>query len=148
MGKVSSYLILLMAGIALSTISLVSPQYISDNNQFLKNFVNHEFLNILGVILAITLASVANIHLAFNRIEERFNKKNGLVKSRQNLKKAACWLIALFIIGGIIVIAKPVAISGDVSEALFNSASLVVLLWHVLILISLTELVFRIEPEI
>ncbi|MCR9235662.1 MAG: hypothetical protein NXI17_03235 [Alphaproteobacteria bacterium] len=147
MGRTLSYLILLVSAIALTVISLVKPLYLSDANVFLDGFVNHEFLNILGVILAITLASVANIHLAFNRIEERYGKPGGLAKSRENLRKASSWLIALFIMGAVLVIVKPVACASDVTEALFNSGALVVLIWHVLILISLTELVFRIEPE-
>ncbi len=148
MNRCTGYTILFVTMVSLIIISIVEPKYLSDKNEFLKNFVNHEFLNILGVILAITLASVANIHLAFNRIEEKYRKKGSLVKSRGNLKKATYWLIALFIIGGIVVIIKPVATSSDVSVAIFNSISLVILLWHVLILIVLTELVFCIEPEI
>lgn len=109
--------------------------------------MNHEFLNILGVILAITLASTANIHLDFNRIEERYGAPGALVKSRGNLKKAAYWLIGLFLAAIVLVVAKPVACNGETSQALFNAAALLILLWHVLVLVSLTQLVFRIEPE-
>lgn len=148
MNRMIGYLTLLFCALSMTVISVVEPQYLSDSNKFLKNFINHEFLNILGVILAITLASVANIHLAFNRIEERYNKKNALVKSRNNLKKSAYWLIVLFVVGAIIVFVKPIACVSQVSAALFNSAALVVLIWHILILVTLTELVFRIEPTI
>ena len=109
-------------------------------------FVNHEFLNVLGVILAITLASAAQIHLAFNRIEERMGQPGGLSKSRQNLRKAAYWLIGLFLAGIAIVVTKPIACCGPVGEGIFNSFALVILVWHVLILISITELVFAIPP--
>jgi len=147
MSKSLAYLTLLVAAATLVVISVAKPMYLSDANGFLRNFVNHEFLNVLGVFLAITLASVANIHLAFNRIEERHSKRNALVKSRQNLKKTAYWLISLFCVGGLVVIVKPVACTSEISVALFNSAAIIIVLWHVLILISLTELVFRIEPE-
>lgn len=147
MSKSIAYTIIFVTSVALVVLSVLKTNYLSDSNEFLKNFVNHEFLNILGVILAITLASVANVHLAFNRIEERYNKPNTLTKSRQNLKKAAYWLIGLFVAGALIVIIKPISCNTDISAALFNSGALVVLLWHILILISLTELVFRIEPE-
>lgn len=147
MSQILSHVVLFISAVAMIVISVISPQYISDSNKFLENFVNHELLNILGVILAITLASVANIHLAFNRIEERYGAPNALHRSRSNLRKAAYWLIGLFVSGAIIVVVKPVACSGPVSSALFNTAALVVLIWHILILMSLTELVFRIEPE-
>ncbi|KZB56822.1 hypothetical protein [Thalassospira xiamenensis] len=147
MSRLLGYLIIFMSGLAMTVVSVVRPEYLSDSNEFLRNFVNHEFLNILGVILAITLASVANIHLAFNRIEERYKTKNALTKSRHNLKKSAYWLIGLFVAGAVVVFIKPVACSSPVSIALFNSAALIILIWHILILVALTELVFRIEPS-
>jgi hypothetical protein len=56
-------------------VASTQPHWVDDSNPFLKNFVNHELLNLLGVILAITLASVVNIHFEFNKIEERTKKK-------------------------------------------------------------------------
>ncbi|KEQ05105.1 hypothetical protein [Pseudorhizobium pelagicum] len=147
MGRALSYTILFVSAVGLTVISVAEPSFLSDSNGFLKNFVNENILNMLGVILAITLASVANIHLAFNRIEERYEKPLGLAKSRTNLKKAAYWLIGIFVAGCIIVAVKPVAAVTEVGQAIFNSAALLMLIWHVLILISLTELVFKIGPE-
>lgn len=147
MGRGLSYTVLFVSAVGLTVISVVKPSFLSDANGFLKNFINENLLNMLGVILAITLASVANIHLAFNRIEERYEKPDGLTKSRTNLKKAAYWLIGIFVVGCIIVAVKPLAASTEVGQAIFNSAALLMLIWHVLILISLTELVFKIGPE-
>jgi hypothetical protein len=140
---------LIVSTAASIVISTVRPSALNDQNAFLRNFINHELINILGVILAITLASVANIHLAFNRIEERYNAPDALSKSRGNLKKAAYWLIGLFVAGIVIVVSKPMASdpSTPTLEALFNSAGLLVLLWQVLILVSLMQLVFMIKPE-
>ncbi len=148
MSKPLSYAILFISAVGLTVISVIEPSYLSDKNVFLKNFINENILNMLGVILAITLASVANVHLAFNRIEERYGVAGGLQKSRNNLKKAAYWLIGIFVAGCIIVAVKPIAAKTEVGEAIFNSAALMMLIWHVLILISLTELVFRIGPDI
>lgn len=147
MNRALSYTILFVSAVGLTVISVVKPSYLSDQNGFLKNFVNENILNVLGVILAITLASVANIHLAFNRIEERFTRPGALIKSRANLKKSAYWLIGIFVAGCIIITVKPLAAVTDVGEAMFNSAALLMLIWHVLILISLMELVFQIGPE-
>ena len=147
MSRTLAYLSILICTSALVVISICAPSHLSNQNAFLSDFVGPQFLSILGVILAITLASVANLHLAFNRIEEVHKKRGAFIKSRQNLKKAASWLIGLFIAGTAVVVVKPIAAHSDVSEALFNSASLIILLCHILILISLTELVFKIEPE-
>lgn len=148
MSKGLSYIILFVSAVGMTVVSVVEPGYLSDNNSFLKGFINENILNMLGVILAITLASVANIHLAFNRIEEKYERPGALAKSRQNLKKAAYWLIGIFIAGCLIVTVKPIAATTAVGQAIFNSAALEMLIWHVLILISLTELVFKIGPEV
>jgi len=146
MNRTIAYTSLLVLAAFLASVSICAPTAISDENAFLGSFVNHEFLNVLGVILAITLASVAGIHLEFNRIEERYEQVGALKKSRASLAKAAYWLIALFVIAVVIVVVKPIVASGDASQAFFNSAALVIFLWHILILISLTQLVFKIEP--
>jgi hypothetical protein len=134
---------------AATAIALVAarPDWISDANGFLKNFVNHEFLNVLGVTLAITLASAANIHLAFNKIEEDFDTPGGLARSRSDLKQNAFALISLFLGAVALVLIKPVAASVPVGEAVFNMAAIGILLWHVLLLLSLVQLVFAIPPQ-
>lgn len=138
-----------LAAFAAGSVALVAarPDWASDQNSFLKNFVTHEFLSLLGVILAITLASVANIHFEFNRIEERYQKR-ALVRSRQNLAKNTFWLIGLFCVAVALVSLKPIVSGGEVAEATFNLAAVMIVLWHVLILISLTQLAFAIDPDI
>lgn len=147
MSKTLFYLILVVFAATSIVLVAVRPDWVSDQNTFLRDFVNHEFLNLLGVILAITLASVANMHLEFNKIEERFQRA-GLSKSRQNIKKAAYWLIGLFVAGVTVVTLKPLFGQGAVGEGVANMAALLIVLWHVLILIILTQLVFAIPPHI
>jgi hypothetical protein len=60
--------ILAIAGLALMTgilgaLSFCHSSWLSDDNTFLKNFVNQELLAVLGVIVTITLASAASLHL-------------------------------------------------------------------------------------
>jgi hypothetical protein len=145
MNKTIAYCIIITLSATLLIISVVRPELLSDSNSFLHGFVNHELLD--GRDLRITLASTANIHLAFIRIEERHNAPGTLAKSRSNLKKATYWLIGLFITGAVGVVLKPISTNAATVEAIFNSGSLVILLWQVLILVSLTQLVFLIKPE-
>jgi hypothetical protein len=137
--------------VAFVTMSLclmaARPDWIADSNRFLKDFVNHEFINVLGITLAVTLASAAQIHLAFNRIEEQHKVRNALEKSRARLRSNVYWLITFFAIGVALVTIKPIASLSLTSEAFFNMAALTILLCHVLIMTSLTQLVFAIEPE-
>ncbi|ODR94713.1 hypothetical protein AUC70_08905 [Methyloceanibacter stevinii] len=145
--KTLSYISLILFAAVSVVLAAARPSWVSDSNKFLEAFVGSDFLNILGVILAITLASIANIHLEFNKIEERY-QAIGLDKSRDNLKKNAAWLIGLFCVGVLIVIVKPLVCGGEVAAAVANMSALGVLLWQILILISLNRLVFAIPPHI
>lgn len=147
MGRGLAYGILLAFAVVAFALMAARPDWIGDNNRFLRDFVNHEFINVLGVTLAITLASSAQIHLAFNRIEEMHRVRNALEGTRKTLRQSTYWLISLFLVGVAVVTIKPIAASGEVGCAFFNMAALFILLWHILILISITQLVFAIEPE-
>lgn len=147
MNRPLAYGILVVFAALSIALAAAKPEWVSDNNKFLAGFVTHELLGLLGVILAITLASISSVHLEFNKIEER-HKKRGLTKSRKNLMKAAYWLIALFVAAVGLVVLKPLVCSSPAGEAIVNMLALLIVLWHVLILISLTQLIFAIEPEI
>ena len=90
-------------------LSAYAPLVLSDNNAFLKDFVNHEFIAVLGIILAITLASIAQLHLAMNQIEERYQQDGGLRDTRSGVHLAAHVLIVLFFVGVLLVVIKPLS---------------------------------------
>ena len=125
--------------------TIAAPNLLSDGNSFLKDFVGSEFLSILGVILAITLASSAQLHLAFNQIEERFNR-HGMTRSRAAVRSDTYALIVLFLIAVVVVVGKAALATEAWSQSLFNGAALVILLWNTLLLISLTRTVFALPP--
>ncbi len=72
-------------------LSVVAPTVLSDRNSFLKGFVSHELLVLLGVIVTITLASAANLHLELNKLEEPVRKRV-FGPTRAAIKRAAYWL--------------------------------------------------------
>lgn len=144
MNRLTGYGTLFVVFLTLICVSVSKPCYLNDSNEFMREFINHEFLSVLGVILAITLASIVQIHFAFNNIEEKNNTQNALKESRRELKKSAYWLVALFIFGVILVVLKPIIPASEVSVAIVNSLALILILWKVLILISITSLVFAI----
>jgi hypothetical protein len=132
-------------------VSILAPQVLDDSNSFLKGFVNHELLAFLGVIVTITLASVANLHLELNKIEESLQRGGAFTRTRFKLRQSAHWLLALLLIALSIVTAKPVVIAaynGGTAAALFNSAALLVVLFNVLVLLDLTSAAFQISPQI
>jgi hypothetical protein len=139
---------LICAAVLMVVLTVVDATILSDHNRFLKDFVNQELLAILGVILAITLASAASLHLEFNKIEERFGRA-GLGKAREGVKSAAYCLIGLFLASVVLVVTKP--LFGDDAEktlSLINGAALFILLWNVLLLIELTQAAFSIQPRL
>jgi len=104
-------------------------------------------LDVLGVILAITLASAGNLHLALNQIEERHGRR-GFSAMRRGIRMAAGYLIGLFVAAVMLTVAKAALGTAAWSQTLFNGTALIILLWNVLLLISLTEGVFAIKAEI
>jgi len=125
-------------------LSITAPWVLGDQNGFLRNFVNQELLGVLGVILAITLASAGQLHLQFNEVEDAI-KRDVLSRSRAAIKRSAFSLVILFGVAVIIIVAKPHVV-GDIACSFINSLALLILLFNLLVLTDLTQTVFAIPP--
>ena len=138
-----------LAAVAIVLASMVTcrPAWMSDDNQFLREFVNHEYLNVLGVIFAISLASLAQAHLSLNRIEEQ-RQEEYFNETRREIKKAAHLLIGLFGLAVVIVIGKPLACTTQTETAIANSFAIFILAMYVLVLLDITMAVFDLKPDI
>lgn len=146
MTRTIAYCTLLVSlGVVLS-VSAAAPYALSDANTFLKGFVTHEFLGVLFVLVSITLASISQLHLTFNRMEREAGRRF-LIRTRRGVHQAAYFLIALLVAGIVIVVAKPMVALAPWSEALLNGFALIILLWNILLLVSITQAVFAIGPE-
>jgi uncharacterized membrane protein YraQ (UPF0718 family) len=128
--------------------SISHPEFLDDSKQFFKDLLSKDMLPILGIILTISLASVAQLHLEFNKIEERRGRLF-LGQTRKALRGAAYMLIGTFV-AGIVVVSLKSILAGDnsVSQALFNSIGVLLLILNVIILCDLTSAAFSIGPEI
>jgi hypothetical protein len=146
MSKSVSYCALLVMGCLLVAIVLLRPNIMSDESGFLKDFVGANLLLVSGVVLTITLASAGQIHLSLNEIESRVGRAF-LHKTRAGVHGAAYWLIGLFLGAVVAVVLKPYFLTSIAGQALFNSVALFILFWMVLIMVSLTTLVFTIKPH-
>jgi hypothetical protein len=147
MNKTICFVLLIVAAALVLACAICAPGVLSDQNTFFVTFIGPDLLEILGVILAITLASSAQLHLEFNKIEERF-KMRGLTKTRASVRQDTYALIFLFVIGIAIVVCKPLLAAADWSQTIFNGLALLVLLANVLLLVSLTRTTFSISPHI
>lgn len=133
--------------VLLISIIICRPEWVGDNNEFLRGFVNHEYLNVLGVIFAISLASLSQAHLSLNRIEEN-RQKECFRETRKEIKKAAIWLICLFSLAFVVVIGKPLICTTQTETAIANSMAIVIFSMYVLVLLDITMAVFDLKPEI
>lgn len=59
--------IIVAVAAVLTCVVTYRPDWLADNS-FLDEFISHEILALFAVVLTVTLASVANIHLAINRM--------------------------------------------------------------------------------
>lgn len=127
-----------------SAITVVSfPWVLSDQNDFLKQFMNHEFLSFMGVVVTITLASTANIHISLRRKEETLGDDSLFAGTRARVKSSAFSLIWAMFFSVLLVVVKPLLPPNIYLEALANAAGLAIILWGILIILDITKLSFK-----
>ncbi|AJP70985.1 hypothetical protein TS85_02820 [Sphingomonas hengshuiensis] len=132
---------------AWAVISLAAPKWMSDKNPFLREFVGADMLSFLGVVVTITLASTANLHFEFNKMEEAAGSA-GFPKTRLRLRQSAYWLIGMLLIALALIVAKPWFGPSDVATSLANGAALLIVLFNLLVLIDITQMAFTISPKL
>jgi uridylate kinase len=140
-----AWILLIVTTIALATASLFRPFFLSDEgNNFLKGFTEHEFLPVLGVIVTITLASAASLHLEINKLEDAVGEQFG--EARAAIRLSAYSLIGALAAAGVLVMAKGTAEPTQTTTAFFNSGAILILFFNIAILADLTAAVFGIPP--
>ena len=65
--------LIVLAGVTVS-VSVCSPKLLVEN-RFLQDFIENQILNILAVIMTISIASIATIHIWFNELESKHDNK-------------------------------------------------------------------------
>jgi hypothetical protein len=128
-------------------VSVATPATLSDANGFLKDFVGSQLLGFLGVVVTITLASAANLHFELNKLEAE-RQKRGFVKTRGAIRQSAAWLIGLLLLAIALLVIKPALGSNQTVQSLANGGALLIVLFNVLVLIDLTQMAFKIGPDL
>lgn len=128
-------------------LSVAAPWVLSDQNGFLKDFVGSEMLGFLGVVVTITLASTATLHFELNRLET-VAQKRGFPKTRLALRRSAMWLIGMLFIAVALSVAKPWIGSSNIATSMANGGALLIVLFNILVLIDLTQMAFRMGPDL
>lgn len=138
--------VIVLAGI-LTVLSICRPEILA-KNEFLKNFINHEILNIMSVIMTISIATVATIHIWFNELEAKHDKKI-FGDARREINQSVFWFIGLFLVQLLVLIVKafPVFSGDETAASLFNGASLLLLVTSVITLLDIMGVVRALTPE-
>ncbi len=79
--------ILIALAAVLTCVVTYRPEWLSANT-FLDGFVNHEILALFAVVLTVTLASVANIHLSINRMIAHSFSNDAIAREMANKIKS------------------------------------------------------------
>lgn len=146
--KVNLNIVLLFTFLTLTGTVIISvPDWISDSNSFLKSFVGEQLLSALGVILAINLASLAQLHLSLNKMEERRGTKF-LEGARAEIRSSARWMIGLFVAALVIAILKPLIGTAPRALAAANGAAMFILGFYILVMADIVDAIFDLEPDI
>lgn len=145
MGKTLPWVGLIALATILATISVCEPAWLNDNNEFLKGFVNYEFLATLGFVAAVTLASAANVHLELNRLEDETDAQ--FVRTRNSLKRSVISLVVLLGVAVALVAVKPLLNVMGHAGAVVNGTALLIVYFYVVTLYDLTAVVFRIPTK-
>lgn len=146
--KANLNVVMLISGATLLVAMVISmPSWLDDSNDFQKSFVGEPLLSALGVILAINLASLAQLHLSLNKIEGQQNRRF-LAGARNEIRSSARWMVGLFVLSIVFVAAKPLVGTNVRAVAAMNAVALFTLAFYLLIMADIIEAVFDLEPNI
>lgn len=143
--KLNPWLILADLGLAAVLVSLEKPDLLSDRNKFLAAFVGVELLSFMGVIVSITIASIANIYLKLGELEH----STGRVFSRTKLalRRSAVSLLWALLAAFFLVTFKGLGFESSRIVALINSAAILIVYFGFSILRDVTRTAMKVPSR-
>lgn len=145
MNSTIAFCLLIAATAVWVVLIAAAPSVLSDKNEFLRGFVNHEFLNFMGVVVAISIATTSNIYIELNKFQERTG--HPFSKSKRNIRMSAYSLLWALLVGVIVVVVRPLTGDGDQVRAFWNGAALMVMLFAGLILTDIIQAAFGLDAN-
>lgn len=142
MNRIAWFLMIAALTCAVS-VSACAPSVLA-SNAFFDGFINHEYLNILAVIMTITIAGSAQIHLELNKIEEQRGAE--LFREVRLDVGQSCLSLIVGFIAGVIIVALKAIMEDPRLESFMVGLALVVLLGYVLVLYDIVGSIFEIRP--
>lgn len=127
------------------SISVCEPAWLAKNG-FLLNLMTHELLGLLVVILTITFASVANIHLAISRMVSRAANRSAAGAAansvRREINSNAWTIFAAFLVALASLVLKGAFQDNDHVVAVAHAVGLTVIALNVLVLHDIYRSIF------
>lgn len=138
---------ILLFSVAFVVFATIYQPGLFGENKFLEAFVTFEILNILAVIVTVTLASVAHIHITLNRIFKKLfrNTPNGIKKIqsvRKEINQNAWFLMLLFGACCLLLFVKG-ACEYIWIKSLTNGLASVILLANILVLYDIHSTIYK-----
>ena len=127
-------------------VTTVKPNILSDDNRFLREFVNQNFLSFMGVVVTITLASAGNLYIELNKLEDRADQ-SVFTRTKRDVRHSAFALIWALVAALVLVTIKPVVDADGHMMAFMNGLALTIILFSILVLIDLTKAAFNLDPR-
>lgn len=140
----------LIFGVALvATLTLFAPQVLA-KNVFLQGFVTYEIMSFLIVIVTITFASVANVHLSINKTQsaiadaaKRKELEDSFAKPLRDDTASSAWLL----FWGLVIVGVALGVKGQFPDSLYvvsgvNGVAVLVLVMNAAVLYDIYATVF------
>lgn len=137
MSKVLPWVILVALVAVLTVISFTEPWMLDDRNTFLKAFVGADYLATLGVIVSITLASAANIHLHLNRLSDDTGVR--FSNTQRSIRRSCNSLVWAFVTAIVLVTVKPLLPDASYNAAIANSIALAIIFFNASVMLDLVR---------
>jgi hypothetical protein len=140
-------IVLIIVSIAVVLVISVSAPEILSENEFLKAFITHEILTMVALIATIAIALIATIHIWFNELEEK-HQKRVFGRARRELNQAGHTFVWLFLVQLLLLIIKSLSIfdKKPVAISLFNGLSLVILIAVIITLVDVLGVAKALSP--
>lgn len=117
------------------------PEYLSDENYFLKEFVDQDLLAFLGIILTLSLSLLAQLFISVGKLSEKLGP-TAVTDIREELRSTAKVLVGVFFGSLLVVFAKPILPSTEVWMASINALVVWLVVFYSLILADVVLSIF------
>lgn len=143
--RILPFVTLLVLAALFTLIAACEPAILA-KNQFLNDFVNHEYINVLAVIVTVSLVSVTQIHLEYSRIERRF-KTRVFQDARSTVNTGALWLTSLFVFSFVLSFGRAAMSNNDVVISLIHGMALLTILCAIFIMYDFVRIVYVLATD-